>query len=120
LAAPSKPAKTVIQAGLSTARSRRAFSSSHLKETPKPLLSRALTGSMFIPAPYAVGAALTGSRAYRLGVFGKRRSDGWATPSSNRCGGKISSEISTVIVEVESIRIGPYGPSNSTTVRWLC
>jgi hypothetical protein len=58
--------------------------------------------------------------AHRLRVFGKRLGDGRAKPSSNRCGGKTSSAISTVIVEVESIQTSPYGPSNSTTVRWLC
>jgi len=66
-----------------------------------------------------MGAPLTGSRAYRLGAFGKRRNDGWAKPPSKRCGGKASTVISTVMVDEDSMWIGPYGPSNSTTVRWL-
>ena len=52
--------------------------------------------------------------------FGNRLSDGWTKPSSNRYGGVSCSTASTVTMVEDSIRIGPYGPSSSTIVCWLC
>jgi hypothetical protein len=57
---------------------------------------------------------------HRLLGFANFLGDGWEKPSSNRYGGKSSSIASMVIVVEDSIWIGPYGPSNSTTVCWLC
>jgi len=61
-----------------------------------------------------------GNDPHRLLVFGNRLIDGWEKSSSNRYRGKSSSVISTVMVVEDSIWIGPYGPSNSTTVCWRC
>jgi hypothetical protein len=74
-------------------------------------------------APNLVGACLkrmARTDRYRFLRFGNRLGDDWAKPSSNRYGGKSSSIASTVMVVEDSIWIGPYGPSNSTTVCWLC
>ena len=61
-----------------------------------------------------------GNDPHRLLAFGNRLIDGWEKSSSNRYRGKSSSVISTVMVVEDSIWIGPYGPSNSITVCWLC
>ena len=72
-------------------------------------------------APNLVGAwRMARTDRYRFLRFGKRLSDGWAKPSSNRCSGTSSCVASIVMVVEDSIRIGPYGPSSSTTVCWLC
>lgn len=61
-----------------------------------------------------------GKDSRRFLAFGNRLSDCWAKPLSNRYGGKSSSTASKVTVVEDSIRIGPCGPSSSTTVCWLC
>ena len=74
-------------------------------------------------APNLVGACLkrlARTDRYRFLRFGNRFSDGWAKPSSNRSSGKSSCVASIVMVVEDSIRIGPYGPSSSMIVCWLC
>jgi len=69
---------------------------------------------------FTLGARPLGNDPHRLLAFGNRLSDGWEKSSSNRFRGKSSSAVSTVMVVEDSIWIGPDGPSNSTTVCWVC